>query len=429
MKIKWVLGLISTAFFLCLGSQMASADDAVPVEVDHGTGVVDPVVKTFQNYQWAEEYMYSSPEETFALYGPIADFELHERQFYATFGDQLLRYYGDHDRKNYLILSTPLTNSQRRFLESLALDFYVSIDPSILPEQVLADSMNDFARNLVEKMPGIGMELSPDPLGNGINIRVGDFDFILEAGDAPKVTVPKVALTVDEQANLQVDFEKAVKELLPAGVDAHIEYDLGILNGIPQTAVSYVNGGDTLGVTTCSAAFAVTGNNYTGVLTTAHCAGKATTYEGLPISNGVSTDLAHGDMLVLKLTGASKTPTYKDSNTTDVDITFARNPTNTSEIYCVHGAITNKSCGTPAVLNSTFANEQGIWGSEMTKMSSMLTQPGDSGAGWVSGSIARGVHWGLTDYGGVYQSVFARIGSAVLSGIHVVTTADTIGIA
>jgi hypothetical protein len=64
----------------------------------------------------------------------------------------------------------------------------------------------------------------------------------------------------------------------------------------------------------------------------------------------------------------------------------------------------------------------------MTIMNHQYSQPGDSGAGWISGSVARGVHWGEMNNGAMYKSVLSDISALVAFGIHVVTTADIIGI-
>lgn len=421
MRTKWILGTLFGIGLAIFGAQAASADDSQNVEYVKGQAAIDPIVKTYADIGIFAKQEGISYDSAYAKYGPMLDFSNHEQELLDVFGTDLLREVGVGPSEIRFIVSKPISRDERSFLEGLSIDSQVLVSPETLSTKTISGINQDLFWKITERFH-VPLAMWPDEAGNSLHIDLGA-SFVPQSGVSSESGSQTATLDAEGFTSI-VDW---VQSALPPGVDASVLVESG-LGFTPESVTTYINGGDSLGTNSCSASFTVTGNNFVGVATTKHCIGASSSYEGQVISAGPVTPASNGDMAVLRLSGTTATPTFITSATSSVDITKAQDFSLAGQLGCIYGAVDSGVCDTVATLHTCGSNLLGLSGCGMTIMNHQYSQPGDSGAGWISGSVARGVHWGEMNNGAMYKSVLSDISALVAFGIHVVTTADIIGI-
>ena len=430
MKLKYMLGLGVGLALGFLGAQSASATPSSNEIVVGQSPVTDRDRQSFSE-QWEAIARLKgiSIDAAYAKYEPEIDADTHLNEIRSVFGSDLLRigFRGDENVvapiELLLTVANPLSTQEREVLTRLELNTVVTVDPSILSEDTLSAINVNLFLGLLDNVGDIPLQTSPDAYTNDLHFTIGGSAIPQASGGTSEQT----ARTLDP-VTLQ-----AIRDYLAANVPAGVGVFLTVdptLAETAQSATTYISGGDNALAAGCNAAFTVKVPNYVGVVTTSHCAGLIPTYEGMPTTNGAAVPLLKGDMTVLKLPTGIATPNFVTGVSSSVDITAVAAPT-TGNTVCIfqHGLVPATQCDTVMDTLVCKNRDDGVHGCDLATTQHAFTVAGDSGSGWYSGSIAFGVHWGQYTEFGLYHSAFGRASALAAFGIHVVTTADVIGIA
>ena len=432
---KWLLGALAFTGLILLGGQSASADEPSPSnsELIHGSGSVylnvdaDEVNREVQGYVNGRSISY---DDAMKQVGGLINACLREDDERGVFSGNLIRlgYAGSLQK---LVVSLPITTSQREYLESLAIDTQVTVDPTIISTEELGQQSRALAEALWQAVPGT-MTVWPDGWDNSIHVLLqpnGLQTMYSQVGTPENMgstALPQITYGEVDQNRIDA-VKEALRNLLPPGISAELSIDT-TSGAIPE---AYISGGDNINVGSayCSTSFVVANGSNVGILTTAHCTPGVTSYQAQPVSGAaIKTGLAHGDLAVLKLSGASKSASFASGAGTSSDVTSVVLDPPLGKFICVHGEMTAYQCDTVASSNTSTSNEAGIFGSGMSIMTAQDTSPGDSGSAWFSGSTAMGVTWGLHIAYGVFYSVLGDLSGLSVAGWHVVTLSE-LGIA
>jgi hypothetical protein len=427
MKFKFIIGLGVGVLLSFLGAQVASADSGTSSdEVVVGQGHLAPIVDgNYGSYGTMAREEGISPEAAYAEWGGQDSEEAYDDEIRQLFGSDLRRLGFDSNHNMVIVTAKPLSSPERELLQKLATNTVVTIDPTILSQDAIGDVTTDVFYKLIAKFQ-VPLVVAPDAWTNDLHVRVGTIDFSQSSQGS---TAMQAWVSTSELMNaMQSYFEQNRID----GVGISLQLDESF-SAIPQSAI-YISGGDNPATSLCKAAFAVSGNNFSGVITTSHCVGLIPTYEGNATTSGPVVSAQFGDMTVLKIANSTATPNFV-TGSTSIEISRIATVTVGKKICFWHSGLTSgEQCDTVSELNTCKLSVDGRSACQMDTTNRAFSVPGDSGSGWYFNDLATGVvtaygvHWGEYVDGGVYHSVFSPTSSLGAFGIHVVTTADSIGI-
>jgi hypothetical protein len=277
---------------------------------------------------------------------------------------------------------------------SLTVTFLVSHGPSAL---VLDRATARFAAVLEGKFPGKFYSLST-------NYGEGKVGIELEGFNSNEIKTVEVI----------------AKQFL--GV-LHIDVDLASIEGgsqeLESRQVGTVTGGKSLSGSLggCTAAFVVSDSVNWGISTADHCFG-AVYYDGFFAGQERRSELAEGDVSWFVLDGATAsdvTSTFQSNWGVYTTVQSVVNPV-LNQYICKFGLTSGRSCGTVFSLSTTGNGYQ-----KLIALSTFISQAGDSGAPFFSGTTAVGILSGYTTISGQKRTQLTRISAVNLLNAHIVT--------
>lgn len=186
-----------------------------------------------------------------------------------------------------------------------------------------------------------------------------------------------------------------------------------------ETGLEGVLGGRQWGQ--CTAAFSVKRGSIYGMTTANHCTsvGLSMAYQGTAMSGPtapVSLSSSSGDIKWRRTVSTVAEPRFQATHGGYRLVTSTLNPVAGTAI-CKYGRVTGQTCSTVV---STTVCANGYCG--LSRVSSDISEPGDSGGPWFYGNTAMGVHHGTAQSSlfGV-ASAFTRIGAVNLLNLVVLT--------